>query len=506
MPPFEEIINSVSLDDIKKDYDGITMETWGKARPDLDGRMMSADEQRFNLAFYARAAAEHVGFEGFSEENRARFKEAVVSLYDGIGKERACGDFMAEVAAKSAGFIEDRHFGLICGGGKCFFGGGEKEPCTAGKNIAFHKDLGDGFKVLGEEYGVNGNGEKYPIYKIGEMKGRGGEDILVVSIPNLSDKNDYESWKGFIECFDKAYLGDKEKWEKGRIILDVRGNGGGEDKPIDHVAKRLYGNMVNTYKRCVIKDTQASNAFLHRHGMYKEKNYAKDGLKKEDLIERQNFSGKEKVLFDETGVFYPFNKKEGYKGRIDVLIDKKTGSSAESAYTSFYHHPNVRYVGQNTAGMQQYTQGSFTLPCGYLMRTGVTKLTYFDKEGENIEVKGHKPDVYTNGEDAFLAAIRLGCDEGRVTGFREINEERRGKEVFKAYDPKEALDVRKAYYAKYVEAGLKKIEAENIKVKERLKAARSALNGEEKEAADKGERKAVPLAVALKMGGKDSLQ
>ena len=27
------------------------------------------------------------------------------------------------------------------------------------------------------------------------------------------------------------------------------------------------------------------------------------------------------------------------------------------------------------------------------MRVGVTKLTYWDKDGENIEVKGHKPDI-----------------------------------------------------------------------------------------------------------------
>ncbi len=82
----------------------------------------------------------------------------------------------------------------------------------------------------------------------------GDEDILIVSIPNLGGKNDYETWKSFMETFDKAYLKNKEKWEKGRIILDIHGNLGGEDKLIDHVIKRLYGNMIDTYKRCEIKD------------------------------------------------------------------------------------------------------------------------------------------------------------------------------------------------------------------------------------------------------------
>ena len=36
---------------------------------------------------------------------------------------------------------------------------------------------------------------------------------------------------------------------------------------------------------------------------------------------------------------YFINEKEGYKGRIDVLVCSRVGSSAESAYSSFYHHP-----------------------------------------------------------------------------------------------------------------------------------------------------------------------
>ena len=112
-------------------------------------------------------------------------------------------------------------------------------------------------------------------------------------------------------------------------------------------------------------------------------------------------------MFDETAVYYPFNDKEGYHGRIDILTDRGVGSSAESAYTSFYHHPNVRYVGENTAGMQQYTQGSFAMPCGYLMRVGVTKLTYWDKEGENIEVRGISRTL--TAAERTLLKRRCGC-------------------------------------------------------------------------------------------------
>ena len=93
---------------------------------------------------------------------------------------------------------------------------------------------------------------------------------MVVSVFDIMHRgNDYEEWKDFIEKFDEVYGKDKEKWEKGRIILDVRGNRGGEDKPIDHMAKRLYGNLVNTYKRCEVKDSSLGYHLYQQHGSVK---------------------------------------------------------------------------------------------------------------------------------------------------------------------------------------------------------------------------------------------
>ena len=135
-------------------------------------------------------------------------------------------------------------------------------------------------------------------------------------------------------------------------------------------------------------------------------------------------------------------------------------------------YPRVRYIGENTAGMQQYTQGSFAMPCGYMMRVGVTKLTYWDKEGENIEVKGHKPDIYCQGSDALLTAFSLDKDEGRVIERHQANEERVGKEVFAAYDPKQQLDPRKAYFARYLEPALQQIEKENLAYQSVVKKTR----------------------------------
>ncbi len=478
---FDDIINSVSDEEAIAHLANQTAIKESERR-EKGNHLMLPEEQRYNLAFYAKMAREHVGWDNFSSENKTAFMSNVEELYNGISRVCRQDEFMRDIFNATGKYIEDRHFTMWTGDMKDHLvGGGEKEERSVGRNFAKLENKPEGYECLGKEIARTPNGEEAILWEIGAMKGKGGEDVLVVAVPNFWNKgNTYDDWAQFIETFDKAYLSNKEKWEKGRIVLDVRNNGGGEDKALDHVAKRLYGNMVNTYKRCEIRDTALSNAILHTHGAYKDTSLARDGLSSGDLVQRKSFSGKNQTLFDETEVFYPFNLKDGYRGRIDILVDRDVGSSAESAYTSFYHHPNVRYIGENTAGMQQFTQGTFNLPCGYALRVGVTKLTYYDKEGENIEVKGHKPDVNCSKKDAFEQAMEIGLDEGRVLGFREINEARHGKLTMVTYDPKAATDPRKAYYAKYLEVGLLQVEETNRRNQGASYSAMRGGKGEER--------------------------
>ncbi len=458
MLSFEEILNTVSDDKVMVDYPSLFRDL----RQKMKESYITPDIQRFYIAYYAKMAAEHVGFSQFSKESQQGFKSEIERLYANISENKKQQDFLEEMASRTVGFIEDRHFEVNVGG-KMFHGGKPKADRTVGKNFAYRtrEEKPDTYQEQGKAVGRTDTGEEFPIWEIGTMK-KGNEDILVVSVYDIAHRdNSYEAWSDFIEKFDEIYLTSKDKWEKGRIIFDVRGNRGGEDKPIDHVAKRLYGNMVNTYKRCEIKDTSLGNWILHKHGAFKPQNYEKDGLKNTDIVQRKCFSGENKVLFDETQTFYPFNEKDGYKGRIDILLCSRVGSSAESAYSSFYHHPNVRYIGENTHGMQQYTQGTFNTPWGGSMRVGWGKLTYWDKEGENIEVVGHKPDVNCSGKDAFDVALSMDRDEGRIIGFREKNEAVCGKQSFVEYNPKVTSDLRKAYYAKYINPALGVIEEQN---------------------------------------------
>lgn len=456
---FGDIVASVSLEDMMKPYERLSR----REIEENNKKNLSIEEQKFYLAYYARMATEHVGFEQFSKENQEDFKSHIVRMYRGIDGERNQGEFLEEMG-KSAKFIEDKHFEVGIGRGEASRGGGEKRERTVGKNFCYRTDdeRPEGYEKLGGASLVTESGEKVPTWEIGTLK-KNGEDILVVSVFDIMHRgNEYKDWKDFIDKFDEVYGKDREKWDKGRIVLDVRGNRGGEDKPIDHVAKRTYGNLVNTYKRCEVKDSPLGYHLYQQHGSVK--NAKKLG---QEAPKRECFSGENKAMFDETGVYYAFNEEKGYKGRIDILTCARVGSSAESAYSSFYHHPNVRYIGENTAGMQQYVQGTFATPWGGEMRVGWGKLTYWDKEGENIEVKGHKPDVECKGNDAFDVALSIPRDYGRVMGFRELNEEVKGEVVIKDYDPKLASDPsRRAYYSLQTFPAMKNLEGENRRARE----------------------------------------
>lgn len=110
---------------------------------------------------------------------------------------------------------------------------------------------------------------------------------------------------------------------------------------------------------------------------------------------------------------------------------------------------------------------TFATPWGGEMRVGWGKLTYWDKEGENIEVKGHKPDVKCKGKDAFDVALEGDRDYGRVVGFRKLNEEVKGEIVIKDYDPKLVSDPsRRAYYSLQTFPAMEKLEAENRRAME----------------------------------------
>ncbi len=445
---FEDIIHSISPEELMQ-RPADALEAFDSPRTDLQERMLSPAAQRKNLAAYARLMREHVGWVGFGPENNYKFKETIVRFWRDIPPDipgeqsgyRSAADFMGSVHRTTRPYILDNHNGLFTGGGY--------DHKAVGKNLR-DVDVGSNFMLREERpagytrYGSFSERDR-PLWEIGALE-QNGKRTLVVSLPSVFRGNgSYDDWADFIETFDSCYGENGAGWDK--IVLDVRGDAGGEDKPIDHIARRTYGNNVNGYKRCEINDTALSHWIYGHHGNFRHN----------PIPDRSHFTGQVRPLFDETGVYYAFDESAGYRGTIDVLIDGRTGSAAESAHTLFYHHPKVRYIGANTRGMQQFQQGNVHLPCGFIKRVGVTKLTYWDDE--NIETIGHKPDIYTHGQDAFDVAM---TDETPAQK-HVLNEPIKGKIIETSpepYNPRQ-IETRKSYSPKAVVQALKDMEAQN---------------------------------------------
>ena len=381
---FDEIISEENLKhlnvDMFRDYDFGGMPSDG----------IEAPEKQQNVAFFARAMREHVGWEAFPDSAKEAFKTEIEKIY--ADTTPTSQEELRQKLNRIIRLLPDRHASLWA---KTVYTGFskkasfEKPPVYAGENVLCRDDL----TWLAKGTDPWGNG----VWGIAEKEG-----ALVVSVArcHIPDAHLASAWADFKQAFDKAYDNGR-KYHK--MILDVRGNPGGEDWPLDYIARKTYGNDLNAIRTVEIRDTKLAMHFLSKHGMFKgsDQKLDPDGMA---------FSGKKEVLMDEQAKYFDFNPDKGFNGQIDILLDQHVGSAAESAHNLFFHHPHARFIGQHTKGMQQYQQGNIIMPCGVLLRVGVLQRNYYDQKGM-IECSGHDVDIDTcsNNDsgvrDAFEVAL-----------------------------------------------------------------------------------------------------
>ncbi len=361
----KEIINSVSFEDIKKSManeNAILFNDSNRSKSRLPiADSFSAKEAKRNVSAYAKLITEHVGYDGFGADNIQKFQEGIENLYNGISSPIPASEF-AKQLKKLQAYIMDNHCTLIT---PTYEHARQDSETEQPKAAQLKKEKIEGYSPLYSEALYNGKvcslsslseqqqEQAQKICEIGQIN-RNGEKILLVQIPSFGDRDDsYQQWQNFIENFDKIYGENGKDWD--RIILDVRGNPEGEDKPISHIAQRTYGNYVNSYKRCEIMDSKLSDYIYKQHGIFTK--FRPENLK---VLPRKNFSNKKRALFDETKTYYTFNEKQGYKGSIDILIDREVGSAAESAYTLFIITPKFAILEKTQKGCNNISKGTRT--------------------------------------------------------------------------------------------------------------------------------------------------
>jgi C-terminal processing protease CtpA/Prc len=209
--------------------------------------------------------------------------------------------------------------------------------------------------------------------------------ITILAIRTLSNWSD--------EHYDKIKSLEKNLGKSKCLIVDLRQNGGGSSRPVDWLADFLYGaetrGAVKTYIRAtpearIIQSANPNNAWA-----------------------RVDKSKDPAVWADYTSISYPkfASDKPGYAKPIYILTDGNTGSSAEIFVLCMTKHPYVKYVGDNTAGMEVYGyMGCIATPNSQI-KLAIGNV-YRELEIENFELNGFTPTIKCkNSQDALAVAL-----------------------------------------------------------------------------------------------------
>lgn len=191
------------------------------------------------------------------------------------------------------------------------------------------------------------------------------------------------------------------------IIIDLRGNTGGDDTRGMQLASELSGRNLSKseYAQDFEINHPAAFTLLLNKITLKEQKSSKGALKKFRQIYEvklnQPTTSKTNSYFNQNFNFFSVNG-EKYLKPIYVLADGECGSAGESTLHALKQSANTKFVGQRTAGVTHFgNQGLLILGNSRIRVSMSTKFIHF-LDGSFVEKKGHKPDIFVpNGEDAL---------------------------------------------------------------------------------------------------------
>lgn len=236
----------------------------------------------------------------------------------------------------------------------------------------------------------------------------GKKNLLYVSIVRFPFHKS-PIWDGFIEALS-ANLKKSDA-----MILDLRGNSGGDDTKGMEMAKVLFGHSfehpISRQYRSQTPETLA--LFANRFAVdiinsnYDGREVSENTLRDLENSKKQYnlaLSGKLPIEFIRTdkGKGSRSDPVTGYKKPIYILMDKACGSSCEFTIACFEWHGYSKKVGENTNGTFHFSNaGIAVLPNSKLKVLIPTQYSeYYD--GRFIERVGFAPDIKVwPGRDAY---------------------------------------------------------------------------------------------------------
>jgi len=263
---------------------------------------------------------------------------------------------------------------------------------------------------VGPNYGLRQKTKSPWVISYGDFKNTRIPVVSLFSFP----APDHPDWKGFDLEFEKAL-------KLQALILDLRGNSGGEDTKAFEIARRLIGDKFQTPQESKkTRVTSVAKALFLNKAIMETRKYQDSGmeiptsLQEEEQKRRKDFekSKLESSTIEFTSYLFPLEKYNShlkvFNKPIFVLIDSECGSTGELLTLALKGAPNVTIIGQNTAGFLEFgNPGLLILPYSKLWVEIPITVKKFRKPGIKEKV-GIAPDILVPpGEDAINYAIMI---------------------------------------------------------------------------------------------------
>lgn len=232
----------------------------------------------------------------------------------------------------------------------------------------------------------------------------GPRNVAVISITKLPFHED-PVWRGFTDAVAQALRADA-------VMVDLRGNGGGDDTQGSALANALADADVpwdaeRVHDRLTVETlTLQLNWLLQQRVAHPEvePRIAEISTARTAALKRSASEPEYRIRPQPGPAFTPGPK--AFVGKVAILVDGDCGSSCESSLESLRKAPHAKVFGERTGGYINFGNLSrFTLPHSGI-RLGLPS-KYNEYPGGAIYDKvGYAPDVEVKaGSDAFDAAL-----------------------------------------------------------------------------------------------------
>lgn len=286
--------------------------------------------------------------------------------------------------AKSLSKIPDNHLTIRMNGNKCL---STESTKTTG-------------------VGKNTNTNLNKAWRISDMKIKNSR-IPVISITSMPSSED-QVWDGFLKKIENI------KITASAIVIDLRGNGGGDDTMGVMMANYMYGQNAPTPWKAIIKSNTpetwaiaVNSPKLKILRLKQSQKHIPEYLTKklEQKTKKYEMSKEEnspRELINQVDQGNPFNHKKAFTHPIYILIDRECASSCESIIEAFESHPFAITVGENTAGFIHFGNVGQLVLKNSQMNIQMATDFWQRTDGKVYEKIGYTPKIKLNsGVDAL---------------------------------------------------------------------------------------------------------